>query len=274
MHTSARLCIALLLAPMILLSLGACQSSRLTGKALTLGAEKPAAEPLAATGAFPFLKDSHSGATEIESSTSAEDGAEVFTSRYAIVDGQDKGGELRMERRPAEQKGAWRIVTSLIAGGKSEKPTVTQELTIALGKEDGAAVITASTDNSEGVIVEFEPHMLALPAELAPSKNFEQESKMRLPLIENPKKTREHGSGTKTLELVGMQTVRSRAGTFECAHVREVFTSDLSMAKAVRTTDHWYAPGVGLIARRWEEKVTALGLTVKQRAQAFVILPP
>jgi hypothetical protein len=258
---------------MILTSMVACQSSRLSGAALTLDPEVPAAEPLKAIEAYPFLDKGFSGPTDIESSTSGADGAEVFASRYAIVDGQDKGGALRMERRPAEQAGAWRMATYLIANGKTGKSTLTQEQTIALSS-DGGAVITASTDNAEGVIVEFDPDMLALPAELAMSKTFDQESKMRLPLFENPKKTREHGRGEKTLELLGMQSVRSRAGVFQCAHVREVFTSDLSMATAVRTTDHWYAPGVGLIARRWEEKVTALGLTVKQRAQAYVVLPP
>lgn len=259
------------------LAIGGCQSSKLSGAALSLGTEAPATEALTAAQAYPFLDESHEGPTKIESATDAADGAGVFAARYSIVDGQDKGGTLRMERRPAEEKGAWRIATYLVAGKGAKKgdeaSMLIEEMTIALDS-GGGTVIGASTDNSEGVIVEFDPKMLALPAELAPSKGFEQESKMRLPRIDDPKRVREKGSGEKSLELVGAQSVRTSAGTFECMHVREVFTSDLSMATAVRTTDHWFAPEVGLIARRWEEKVTAMGLTVKSRAQAYVVLPP
>lgn len=262
-----------LVAALCALVLAGCSQSRLSVGALTLGAEAPASKPLTALQAFPFLDDAHSGPTDIESLTTSDDGSEVFVARFAIVDGQDKGNVLRSERRPAQPQGAWRIATFLASESDVTGSTLIQEQTIALNTQ-GAAQIMASIDNAEDVIVEFDPHMLAMPGELVQATQFSQKSKMRLPLIENPERTREKGRGTKTLELVGMQTVRSRAGAFECAHVREVFTSDLSLATAVRTTDHWYAPGVGLIARRWEEKVTALGLTVKQRAQAYVVLPP
>ncbi len=273
MNSPGRLCILLMLAPTILVSMVACRSSPLTGATLALGAETPVTEPFTAFGAFPFLDASHSGPTGIERAAAAQDGAEVFVARYAIVDGDSKGGFLRIERALAEQKGAWRLRTFLEGDSKASDAKLAQEQIIAPAPDGGAALVSL-INHADGVIVEFKPKMLEHPAELTPAKPFDQQSQMRLPLIDNPEKTREHGTGEKVLELIGMQTVTAGGKVFECAHVHEVFTSNLSMAKAVRTTHHWYAPGVGLIARTWEEEVRALGIVVRRNAQAIVVLPP
>ncbi|HVZ94247.1 MAG TPA: hypothetical protein VG797_07030 [Phycisphaerales bacterium] len=148
-----------------------------------------------------------------------------------------------------------------------------EEHTFALDKQKGL-VVESSIDYVHGVKVEFSPKLVAAPAAgLAPGIAFKQSPAIRLPTIKNPSKIRERGTSVREVTYLGDQTVRFRGVTWEAHHCREVVTNDLKSAKATRTTDRWIVDGVGLVAERYEEKVTALGLPIESTVRALVLLP-
>lgn len=265
-----RVLLAVALSPLLLAV--ACKGPQLSGKGEIARPlpEAPAPQSLSAAEAYPFLAPDHSGPTPLERVEPGEDGHDRFVTRYAIVDGLNAGEELRVERTPAEQEGAWRLRWFRVAGGAR---TLIDEKVVALVEGQGA-VLTGSIDHAEGVVVEFDPPLTLIPTTLTPASPFRQEAAMRLPLIEKPEQLREKGKGVSTLNVAASQPIQAGGSKFDAARLHEVFESDLSMADATRTTDHWFAPGVGLVARRWHEKVKALGLIVKDRAQEFVVIPP
>ncbi len=181
---------------------------------------------------------------------------EPMVREYDIIEGKHAGAVLVEEvRRKSPDVEAWTVTRRV----KTKKEPL-EEATFER-REDGGIVLTGSVNHDRGVIVEMDPRPVTIPASLEPGAMHKQEMKMRLPLISRPSRLRDKGTGTMELTYVDDQAVRLGGGgeRITARHTREVFTSKLGKATAVRTIDRWFAPGHGLVAERWTEEVRLFG---------------
>lgn len=214
------------------------------------GAERPAsADGFPVEQVFPYFFEEATG----------EQGSHAMVSRFDVVEGPRAGKVLEVRQQHIPGTRRWSVVR-MVDGETAPLERRVQEV------RDGPAVYLVEFWNDErGVRVVFEPDPLTMPAVLAAGQMVSEEQKMTLPTIKDPKKIRERGTGRMELTYVGNQMVTTPVGTFECAKTREVYTSKLKNATAVRTMDRWYAAEIGLVAERWEETVTILGGVVVER---------
>lgn len=231
--------------------LGGCASGRTgnnaaTSDALEFGPESPASEPMT---------------PEIELAA-----AHAGERRWLVLEGKLAGREILDHWR--EENGGF--VMTRQTGGETD---LLEEQAYRLDESKGL-VLERSVNHARGVIVEFTPRLVAMPARLEPGTTVTQLMQLRLPLVKNPKKLREQGTATRELALVGTQMVRFRGQEAAAFHVREVMTNGLNAASAVRTTDRWLTPGAGPIAERYEEEVKAFGITVEKTRRVMVLLAP
>ncbi len=256
--------------------LPSCGSTAASRAEMTTGPDRAASGPLAMIEAMPYLAPGFGGPTPLEREERGGDGGEVFVSRYRIVEGESEGASLVIERGEAGDE-RWRLRTyvqpSDSTGSESQGRRLMQDEEVGLS-EDGGAVLLESINHAEGVIVRITPALIVLPALLGAEEPFTQRAQMKLPLIANPSKLREHGTVVKTMRIVGLQRIEVGGESFECVRVHETHASSLSMARSERITESWYAPGVGLIARRYTEAVKALGVTVRSRRQTIEAMLP
>lgn len=196
-----------------------------------------------------------------------EDGA--WRSRFEIVEGPHAGKRMIVSRRDGETPGNWTITREIEGRVQPLEKGVYR-----IDPGDGSLIMPRLLNYERGVRVEMDPPGLTFPARLEPGESVARESRMRLPLLGNPSRLREQGTGRSQVSLIGAQRVRTRAGTFDALHLREVFESRFSSATAVRTIDRWFAPNAGLIAETWSEEVRALGIVIERSRQAILALPP
>lgn len=228
-----------------------------------LGAIEPAPE-MTATDAFPFF--GAKGDQPSEAEAKGEKGA--LEAVYDVVEGEPRGGALILARAPGDGPGVWQL-----SRRNQKSGALIDESTVAL-EDSGDVVLRKSLNHERGVRVMLDPPIRVLPKKLEAGAPLSQAAQIRLPYIKTPSKLRERGDATSELTLLGRQSVRVMGKDVEAFVVREVFTSKLQAATAVRTTDRWYAPGLGLVAERWQEEVTALGLVVERSGRAILLRGP
>jgi hypothetical protein len=134
--------------------------------------------------------------------------------------------------------------------------------------DDGAVIERGFRNHERDVIVQLRPDQ-----RLWPIDGETQEMDIRIVKLEDPETVKERGEATSTMTIESLDTVTTPAGVFEAVRVRTAFESDLRAAKARRITERWYAPGEGLIAERFDETVTALGIPIEKTARTIVRTP-
>jgi hypothetical protein len=218
------------------------------------GEERPAsAEGLAVERVFPFI---------MSESAQASASGQTMIAVYDVVEGQHSGEMLEVWSKREGDAQRWWVERRIASeGGKGRR----LERRVQEVREGPAVYLVEFWNDERGVRVVFEPDPLTMPAVLVAGETVSTEQKMTLPTIQNPKKIRERGTGRMELTYVGDQMMVTPFGTLECAKTREVYTSKLKNATAVRTMDRWYAAEIGLVAERWEETVTILGGVVVER---------
>lgn len=226
-----------------LLCSGACSTGRRVDTSVLLGAERGAAASLASERAYP-----------------APD-------REAVSDWSDRAsdGEVRRVAAPAEDPGSW-LVTDTRDGR-----TITEDLYVRSPKGDVALV--RSTNHVERVVSWFAPALIVMPAELSLGETFHQTSSIKIYPIDDQYNVRDQGPVTQELTLEAEQDFARPTGPAPTFRVRAVFTTDLSAADVVKTTDLWFdarEKGGGLVAERSEEVVKALGLTIRTTRRFLV----
>lgn len=247
----------------LLLALSACSKQTIEGDPLSLESARSARGSRTLLSIIPWATTDRPAPTSLE--TEAEDG--MFLTIYEVLEGEHAGERLLQIRSLGHEPGAWRLTRRLTS--KTE-PLEMRYQTI----ESGALMLSYSLNHERGVRVEMDPAALTLPELLEPGKTITREMKLRLPLLDNPKRLREKGTGISEITYVDDQAVQTAAGRFDAAHVREVFTSRFSAATAERIIDRWFAPGAGLIAERWTEEVRVLGVVIEQNGMTIRVLPP
>ncbi|HBS29915.1 MAG TPA: hypothetical protein DEB06_10820 [Phycisphaerales bacterium] len=235
--------------------------------ALVLGEASPPASPLTLRDAYPFV-----ALGEREPVAGAErpgsDGALV--SRWEVLDRSLEGREVRevREERTTSGPGQWRVRT--IIDGHTE---AIEERTIRLDPARDGLVLAESLQHERGVRVVMTPPPLAMPSDLAPGAPFVQTMGLRMPLLENPRRIRAQGTGDMTLEHDADQPLTLDGRVIRCRRLREVFVTAVPPARAVRTTERWFAPGLGLVAERWREEVRVLGVVTERTERTIRLIP-
>lgn len=208
----------------------------------------PSPGGLALASVFPFI------------ASDASDPPASFVARFEVVEGKHAGKTLLLTQQRLLGAPRWSVVRQ-IEGDATPIERRVQEL-----REGPSLYLVEFWNDERGVRVVFDPDPLTMPATLEPGATASSEQKMTLPTIANPKRIRERGTGRMDLTYIADQTITTPAGTFDAARTREVYTSKLKNATATRTIDRWHAPGVGLVAERWEETVTILGGITAERS--------
>lgn len=205
--------------------------------------------------------------TEAESLTPEIELAAATTGerRWRVIEGEHAGGFILESWR--EGNGSFTMTRRLEADA-----TLLDEQTYRLEESKGL-VLERSINHERGVVVEFTPRMRAMPAALAAGTPDVQTLRLRLPLIENPKRLREQGTTKRELTLLGTQPIRLGTRELSAWRIREVVTNNLGAARAVRTTDRWLTSELGSVAEHYEEEVKALGITVEKSRRVMVLEP-
>ncbi|MBL0921951.1 MAG: hypothetical protein IBJ10_07465 [Phycisphaerales bacterium] len=213
----------------------ACTTGRRVDTADLLGAESPAARALQAQDAYPVVK-------RAETSTWSD---------------RAGAGDFMRAVAPGADPDSWLVTDS------RDGRTLTEDLFVRNPKGD--VVLVKTTSHVEGVISWFAPALVVMPAELAPGETFRQTTSIKVFPIDDPDNVRDQGPVTQELTLEAEQSFGLSGGPTPARRVRAVFTTKLSAASVVKTTDLWFVGGrrPGLVAERSEEVVKALGLTVR-----------
>ncbi|MSR28938.1 MAG: hypothetical protein EXS03_05085 [Phycisphaerales bacterium] len=163
--------------------------------------------------------------------------------------------------------------TSLRCGGSWEVLGPAGDIDCLIRGDDGSATLCASLSRVEGTDTLFDPPLAVVPATLTPTDTAESSSAMRVMWADGSGE-RDHGQCWRTMRIVGCALVTTPAGLFSALEVESVFTARLSTAAVQHTSRQWIVRGVGAIAQRWNERVTVLGVPVRQSRGGAIRLPP
>lgn len=136
---------------------------------------------------------------------------------------------------------------------------------------DGGVAMLQTVEHADKVVTSFEPPLVVLPGRLDGGSTLRQTLRMVVRPIGKPETIQSEGAASNELTYVADETVETPAGTFEAARVRSVLKVKLGTANVTATTDAWYAPGVGLVAQRRQERVTVFGVPVREGRTGWVL---
>lgn len=184
------------------------------------------------------------------------------TRTLAVVAGRE-AGERRTQRVVECAGGEIAIEESTRAG---------VERSVLRPREDGGytllSVDTPSEDSRSGFAEGLE---FARPL-LAPGESSESDSPMRVTLLSSGKE-RAKGSSTRTQRITGSADIEVCGERLAATVVETVFVASLDAAKARRESEIFVVPGRGIVAERWREKVTVLGIFPKTTEETVVVVP-
>jgi hypothetical protein len=227
--------------PVLVALLGCATPDRLASEAsppFLVVAELPSSQPIRSSTLFPL---------------------EQFRCTFDIVLGGGAGETIAITRSPTTRFGAeWTDI---------EKDVLEEFYTITA---DGGIALVAAIDHRERVISRFNPPLISAPPSLAALTPLTQNVDMRVVELANPRRVRESGTATQTIEYLGMRLVRTSDLEFPAHCVSVQFEAKLQLARATRTSLCYYVDGVGLVAAEHHEKVVALGVFNREIHQTLL----
>lgn len=140
---------------------------------------------------------------------------------------------------------------------------------VRVSESDGL-VMSEITNDDRDVITRFDPPLTMFPGKLRRGETYTQKVAMTVHPADTPERIQNRGTGTVEIALDMKQAVQTAGGAVETVRVKTVFTTDLGVAKVVRTTYAWFEPGVGLIAERFEENIRALLVPLESSGQTII----
>ncbi len=179
---------------------------------------------------------------------------------YIVVAGKETGAEKSFTRTATDKFGA--SMAEKLAGSRTE---------FLRRDDDGNIVLCAVIDEPNNALSLFDPPLVVMPASLPPHEAFSARSSMRVVDADNPKRDKERGSATRTVEYIGDRVLHTPFGDVECHQLVVTFAADLRMADAeTRTTLH-VSPRYGVVAEQWSEKVKVLGALSSEHGGVIVL---
>jgi hypothetical protein len=139
-------------------------------------------------------------------------------------------------------------------------------------RADGGYTLLSVDTPGENSRSEFAEGLeFARPA-LAAGEVSESASPMRVTLLSSGKE-RAKGSSTRTQRIAGSADIDLCGERLVATIVETVFVADLDSATARRESQLFVVPGRGIVAERWREKVTVLGIFPKVTEETVVLVP-
>jgi len=136
---------------------------------------------------------------------------------------------------------------------------------------DGTIRSPAVIDHRQRALTRFDPPLTLAPATLTPGTPVTEEVAMRVLDARNPKRVRESGHATRTIEYVDDQRLRTPWGDLDAKRVVVTFEARLRLARADTRTTLWVTPGRGVVAREDEERLRVLGLPTEPKIRRLVL---
>jgi hypothetical protein len=184
------------------------------------------------------------------------------TRTLAVVAGRE-AGERRTQRVAESADGTVAIEESTRAG---------LERSVLRPREDGGyTLLSVDTPGEDSRSAFAEGLEFARPS-LAPGEASESASPMRVTLLSSGKE-RAKGSSTRTQRITGSADIDVCGERLVATVVETVFVASLDAAKARRESEIFVVPGRGIVAERWREKVTVLGIFPKTTEETVVVVP-
>ncbi len=206
----------------------------------------------------------HSPETRAPAAVAASDlvGRVGETRTLAVVAGRE-AGERRTQRVAESADGTVAIEESTRAG---------LERSVLRPREDGGYTLLSVDTPGENSRSAFADGLEFARPSLAPGDASESASPMRVTLLSSGKE-RAKGSSTRTQRITGSADIDVCGERLVATVVETVFVASLDAAKARRESEIFVVPGRGIVAERWREKVTVLGIFPKTTEETVVVVP-
>jgi hypothetical protein len=180
----------------------------------------------------------------------------------AVVAGR-AAGERRTQRVIALEDGTVVIEESTRAG---------VERSVLRLRDDGGYALRSVDTPGENSRSAFSQELEFAPPLLVGGGASESASPMRVTLLSSGK-MRAAGSATRSQRVVGRADIDVCGERLVATIVETVFVADLDNATARRESELFVVPGRGVVAERWREKVTVLGIFPKTTEETVVVIP-
>lgn len=180
----------------------------------------------------------------------------------AVVAGR-AAGERRTQRVVAREDGTLVIEESTRAG---------IERSVLRRRADGGYTLLSVDTPGENSRSEFADGLEFARPSLAAGEASESASPMRVSLLSSGKE-RAKGASTRAQRITGSADIEVCGERLAATVVETVFVADLDSATARRESELFVVPGRGIVAERWREKVTVLGIFPKTTEETVVVVP-
>lgn len=181
---------------------------------------------------------------------------------YVIVDddGVATGDALLVQRTPRGED------------GESVEVDVGEDLTLYLqALDDGGVAQAAAVSHDQQALTRFDPPLVIAYAELPPGPSRESQAAMRVVDVRDTRRQRESGNVVRTMEYVGDARLDTPIGELLAQRVDVHFSAKLRLARVERRETIWVVPGMGVVARDDQEKLTIFALPAKNERRRMVI---
>lgn len=172
-------------------------------------------------------------------------------------------GERRTQRVVAQDDGTLAIEESTRAG---------LERSVLRSRADGGYMLLSVDTPGENSRSEFADGLEFARPSLAAGEVSESSSPMRVTLLSSGKE-RAKGSSTRVQRIAGSADIDLCGERLVATVVETVFVAELDSATARRESQLFVVPGRGIVAERWREKVTVLGIFPKTTEETVVVVP-
>lgn len=179
-----------------------------------------------------------------------------------VVAGRDPH-ERRTQRVVEEPDGTIAIEESTRAG---------LERSVLRRRDDGGYTLLSVDTPGEDSRSSFASGLEFARTTLSPGESSESASPMRVTLLSSGKE-RAKGSSTRTQRITGSADIEVCGERLAATVVETVFVANLDAAKARRESEIFVVPGRGIVAERWRERVTVLGIFPKVTEETVVVVP-
>ncbi len=179
----------------------------------------------------------------------------------AVVDGP-RSGERRTVSVVAADDGTLRLEEAGDAG---------VERSVLRRRADGGLALLSVDTPSEDSRSVFEAGLTYAPEELVPGATVESASPMRVFLLSTLRE-RSTGRAKRSMRIAGTARVDLSGEELEVTVVETEFTARLDAARAERRATLYIAPGEGVVAERWEERIVVMGIFPRSSAETTVAI--
>ena len=178
----------------------------------------------------------------------------------------EEPGTLEVERAPGDA-GMTRVTERISMG----EGAISEREVLVRVRDDGGVEMVREINHAEKVIVDFEPALLVYPALLAPGESVEQRLRMVVHPMRNPERVQAQGDVVHTIRFEGVESIETGThGTVEGWKLVSVLQADLGGPQVVNESQEWFAPGLGIVARKKMERTTLLGMRVRANNEWWV----